>query len=89
MNLTSVFVSYRDLKSTKRDFQSHFEKFGRVEYVAIPTPWQCHAYVTFDDAHIAWQLYGKRHYVRGVEVLTRLGKSWEEHRSFDIRKRGE
>ena len=85
----TVFVSYRDFKLTKRDFQSHFEKFGRVEYVAIPTPWQFHAYVTFDDAQVAQQLYGKRHYVRGVEVLTKLGKTREEHRSFDIRKRGE
>ena len=80
----TVFVSYRDFKLTKRDFQSHFEKFGRVEYFAIPTPWQCHAYVTFDDAQVARQLYGKRHYVRGAKVLTKSGKTREEHRYFYV-----
>ena len=75
-------MSYTNFKLTKRDFQSYFEKFGRVEYVAIPTPWQSFAYVTFDDAQVARQLYGKRHYVRDVEMLPKSGKTREEHRSL-------
>ena len=77
-------MSYTNFKLTKRDFQSYFEKFGRVEYVAIPTPWQSYAFVTFADPQVARQLYGRRHYVRDVEVLTKSGKTREEHKYFDV-----
>ena len=46
--------------------QKHFEQFGEVEEVYVPTPWRCFAFVTFVSAAVAQSLIGKKHNVRGV-----------------------
>ena len=77
-------MSYMDKSLTKKDLFSYFEKYGTVEDVVISTPWLCYAHVTFHDAQAAQRLYGKRHKVRGVDLLTKSGKTREEHRYFEI-----
>ena len=54
-----------------------------VEYVAIPSPWQQYALVTFTDALVAKKLYGKTHTIRGVKVLTKAGRIREEHKYYE------
>ena len=49
--------------------QKHFEQFGEVEEVYVPTPWHCFAFVTFVSVAVAQSLIGKEHNVRGVNLL--------------------
>jgi len=69
-----VYVSYQDSSLTKEELRTHFEQFGSVEDVFIPTPWRYFAFVTFDDARVAQGLIGKEHNVRGVSLLMKRGQ---------------
>lgn len=35
-----VYVSYQDSSLTKEELRAHFEQFGEVEDVFVPTPWR-------------------------------------------------
>ena len=61
-----VYVSYQDSSLTKEELRAHFEQFGEVEDVFVPTPWRYFAFVTFVSATVAQSLIGKEHNVRGV-----------------------
>ena len=51
--------------------RQHFEQFGEVEEVYVPTPWRHFAFVTFASAAVAQSLIGKEHNVRGIGLVIR------------------
>lgn len=51
--------------------RQHFEQFGEVEEVYIPTPWRHFAFVTFLSASVAQSLIGKEHNLRGIGLVIR------------------
>jgi len=64
-----VYVSYHDESLTKDEMRQHFEQFGEVEDMFVPSPWRHFAFVTFSSAQVAQSLIGKEHNVRGVSLL--------------------
>jgi len=64
-----VYVSYHTQDLTVFDFREHFEKFGGVEDVFIPTPWRHYCFVTFTEKRVAQSLIGKEHVLKGVSLL--------------------
>ena len=54
-----VYVSYHDETLSKDEMRVHFEQFGEVEDVFVPTPWRHFAFVTFSSASVAMSLIGK------------------------------
>ena len=42
-----VYVSYHVETLTNDEMRQHFEQFGEVEDVFVPTPWRHFAFVTF------------------------------------------
>lgn len=70
-----VYVSYHDESLTKDEMRQHFEQFGEVEDVFVPTPWRHFAFVTFSSSHVAQSLVGKEHNVRGVSLLMKKGQA--------------
>ena len=59
-----VYVSYHTQDLTVFDFREHFEKFGGVEDVFIPTPWRHYCFVTFTEKRVAQSLIGKEHVLK-------------------------
>ena len=70
-----VYVSYHDETLSKDEMRQHFEQFGEVEDVFVPTPWRHFAFVTFASAAVAQSLIGKEHNVRGVSLLMKRGQA--------------
>jgi len=70
-----VYVSYHDETLTMEEIREHFEQFGDVEDVFVPTPWRHFAFVTFSSASVAQSLIGKEHNVRGVSLLMKKGQA--------------
>ena len=70
-----VYVSYHDETLTNDEMRQHFEQFGEVEDVFVPTPWRHFAFVTFTSAAVAQSLIGKEHNVRGVSLLMKKGQA--------------
>ena len=68
-----VYVSYHTQDLTVEDIRSHFEKFGDVEDVFIPTPWRHFCFVTFTERRVAQALLGKEHMLK-----VRLGRMHRE-----------
>ena len=56
-----VYVSYHNQEITVEDLRIHFEKYGDVEDVFIPTPWKHFCFVTFCEKRVANALIGKEH----------------------------
>ena len=56
-----VYVAYRTKELSEEDLRNHFEKFGDVEEVFIPTPWRHFCFVTFMEKRVAQSLLGKEH----------------------------
>ena len=61
-----LYVGYHDQTLSNDELREHFEQFGEVEEVYIPTPWRHFAFVTFTSAKVAQSLSGKEQTVRGV-----------------------
>jgi len=70
-----VYVSYHDETLSNDEMRQHFEQFGEVEDVFVPTPWRHFAFVTFTSAAVAQSLIGKEHNVRGVSLLMKKGQA--------------
>jgi len=66
-----VYVGYHDESLTQDELRQHFEQFGEVEEVYIPTPWRHFAFVTFLSASVAQSLIGKEHNLRGIGLVIR------------------
>ena len=66
-----VFVGFHDDTITMEELKEHFEQFGKVENVFIPSPWRPFAFVTFRSAEVAQQLVGERHYLRNIPLTLR------------------
>jgi len=64
-----VYVSYHNQEITVEDLRIHFEKYGDVEDVFIPTPWKHFCFVTFCEKRVANALIGKEHTLKGVSLL--------------------
>eukprot|EP00090_Calanus_glacialis_P010388 TRINITY_DN18770_c0_g1_i1.p1 TRINITY_DN18770_c0_g1~~TRINITY_DN18770_c0_g1_i1.p1 ORF type:complete len:359 (-),score=145.73 TRINITY_DN18770_c0_g1_i1:190-1266(-) len=64
-----VYVSYHTQDLTVEDIRSHFEKYGDVEDVFIPTPWRHFCFVTFTERRVARALLDKEHMLKGVSML--------------------
>jgi len=77
-----VYVAYRTKELSEEDLRNHFEKFGDVEEVFIPTPWRHFCFVTFMEKRVAQSLLGKEHMLQGVTLLIKslsINKEKEEH----------
>merc|ERR1712088_752150 len=70
-----VYVGYHNESLTQDEMRQHFEQFGEVEDVFVPTPWRHFAFVTFTSAAVAQSLIGKEHNVRGVSLLMKKGQA--------------
>jgi len=66
-----VYVGYHNESLTQDEMRQHFEQFGEVEEVYVPTPWRHFAFVTFASASVAQSLIGKEHNVRGIGLVIR------------------
>lgn len=69
--LWSVFQHRYDICHFQDEMRQHFEQFGEVEEVYVPTPWRHFAFVTFASASVAQSLIGKEHNVRGIGLVIR------------------
>lgn len=67
-SLCKVFVGRITEDMTKDDLLKHFEAFGQVTDVYIPTPFRKFAFVQFAEAHSAQALHGKDHIIKGTTV---------------------
>lgn len=68
-----IFVGSLTEDITSQDLKDHFENFGRVKDVYIPTPFRHFAFVQFADFKSAKKLQGKEHEIKGVKV--RIGQA--------------
>jgi len=78
-----VYVSYHDETLSNDEMRQHFEQFGEVEDVFVPTPWRHFAFVTFTSAAVAQSLIGKEHNVRGVSLLMKKGQAPKNKRESE------
>jgi len=53
---------------TKEDLKDHFEAFGQVTDVYIPSPFRHFAFVQFSESKVAMSLLGKEHVIKDVSV---------------------
>lgn len=63
-----IFVGRVTEAVTKEDLRDHFEAFGQVTDVYIPTPFRHFAFVQFSESKVAMSLLGKEHIIKGVSV---------------------
>jgi len=63
-----IFVGRVTENLTKEDLRDHFEAFGQVTDVYIPTPFRQFAFVQFSESKAAQSLLGKEHLIKGVSV---------------------
>jgi len=81
-----IFVGRITENLTKEDIKDHFETFGLVTDVYIPTPFRHFCFVQFADLKVAQSLLGKEHMIKGVSV--KIGEAAPKGRD-DGRGRGE
>ena len=70
-----IYVSFHDESISAEDLRQHFNQFGEVEDVYIPSPWRNFAFVTFTSASVAQSLVGQKHQLRGVSLLLKKGEA--------------
>jgi len=63
-----IFVGRITENLTKEDLKDHFESFGQVTDVYIPSPFRHFAFVQFSESKVAQSLLGKEHMIKGVSV---------------------
>lgn len=63
-----IFVGRITENLTKEDLKDHFEAFGQVTDVYIPSPFRHFAFVQFSESRVAMSLLGKEHIIKGVSV---------------------
>merc|ERR1719322_1709055 len=63
-----IFVGRVTENLSKEDLKDHFETFGQVTDVYIPTPFRQFAFVQFSESRVAQSLLGKEHIIKGVSV---------------------
>jgi len=63
-----IFVGRITENLTKEDIKDHFETFGLVTDVYIPTPFRHFCFVQFSEFKVAQSLLGKEHIIKGVSV---------------------
>jgi len=63
-----IFVGRITENLTKEDLKDHFETFGQVTDVYIPSPFRHFAFVQFSESKVAQSLLGKEHIIKGVSV---------------------
>ena len=66
-----IFVGRVTENLTKEDLRDHFEAFGQVTDVYIPTPFRQFAFVQFSESKAAQSLLGKEHLIKA-----RLSPEW-------------
>ena len=59
-----IFVGRVTENLTKEDLRDHFEAFGQVTDVYIPTPFRQFAFVQFSESKAAQSLLGKEHLIK-------------------------
>ena len=59
-----IFVGRVTENLTKEDMKDHFEAFGQVTDVYIPTPFRQFAFVQFSESKAAQSLLGKEHIIK-------------------------
>ena len=59
-----IFVGRVTENLTKEDLRDHFEAFGQVTDVYIPTPFRQFAFVQFSESKAAQSLLGKEHIIK-------------------------
>lgn len=67
-NQCKIFVGRVTEALTMEDLKDHFETFGQVTDVYIPTPHRQFAFVQFSESKVALSLLGKDHLIKGVSV---------------------
>lgn len=65
---SKIFVGRVTETMSKEDLRKHFEQFGEVLDVYIPTPFRAFAFVTFKDSSVAQSLVGEEQIVNGASV---------------------
>lgn len=70
---SKIFVGKITEDITEQDLREHFETFGQVRDIYIPTPFRHFAFVQFTDSKAAKSLRGKEHQIKGVTV--RIGQA--------------
>jgi len=63
-----IYVGRITESLSKHDIKTHFEQYGDVDDVFIPTPFRAFAFVTFRDAIVAQSLFGEDQVINGVSV---------------------
>lgn len=63
-----IFVGRVSETLSADDLKEHFETFGQVTDVYIPTPHRQFAFVQFSESKAAMSLHGKDHIIKGVSV---------------------
>merc|ERR1711909_180911 len=63
-----IFVGRITENLTKEDLRDHFEAFGQVTDVYVPSPFRHFAFVQFSESKVAQSLLGKEHIIKGVSV---------------------
>ena len=59
-----IFVGRVTENLSKEDLRDHFEAFGQVTDVYIPSPFRQFAFVQFSESKIAQSLLGKEHMIK-------------------------
>jgi len=70
---SKIFVGKITEDITSQDLREHFETFGPVRDVYIPTPFRHFAFVQFTDSNTAKSLRGKEHKIKNTTV--RIGQA--------------
>merc|ERR1719427_293786 len=78
-----IFVGRVTESLTKEDLREHFNSFGFVTDVYIPTPFRQFAFVQFSESRVAQSLLGKEHLIKGVSV--KIGEATPKSREAGAR----
>lgn len=78
-----IFVGRVSETLTAEDLKDHFETFGQVTDVYIPTPHRQFAFVQFSESKVAMSLLGKDHLIKGVSV--KIGEAAPKGRDRESR----
>ena len=81
-----IFVGRVTENLSKEDLRDHFEAFGQVTDVYIPTPFRQFAFVQFSECKVAQSLLGKEHLIKGVSV--KIGEAAPKGRDHGGNMRG-
>ncbi len=83
---SKIFVGRITEDITEQDLREHFETFGQVRDVYIPTPFRHFAFVQFTDSKTAKSLRGKEHEIKGVSI--RIGQATPKGKHEDNNQGG-